>query len=204
MKLHLINSLLFCLFLTGCSQTQIPYHLAKSVEKDYKLNYFEIPLGVTQEKISENKYRITVRLTELSTRDRANSMAFYHAAVLAEEQGYDAFYVSGKSRSDGCSRSTTKYGRAVATQSGRVQVSQNPMHTTSVTGVEPRGGVLITLMDFENTGKRKRKSSRFHLTKTIKDKYKAIIDHVPSKAELEKISEDNFAVCEQKRMARKG
>ncbi|MDO7085508.1 hypothetical protein WNY51_18225 [Pseudocolwellia sp. AS88] len=204
MKSSPIKLLLICLFLSACSQTPIPYHLTKSVERDYRLSWREIPLGVTQEKISEKEYRITARLNEVSTRKQAKSMALYHAAILAEEQGYDAFFIKGNSGSDGCSRSTTKYGHAVATQSGRVQISQNPIHTTSVTSVEPRGGVFIILMDSEKTNKRKRNNNKFHLAKDIKAEHKPIIDHIPSEVELEKVSEENSATCEQKRIAQKG
>ncbi|MGJ8691833.1 MAG: hypothetical protein ACSHW0_05085 [Thalassotalea sp.] len=203
MKSYVKNSLLLCLLLTGCAQTQIPYELAKSVEKDYRLGFLEIPLGVTQEKISDTEYRITARLTEVSTKKRAKSMAFYRAAILAEEQGYDAIFVSGTSGSDGCSRSTTRYGRLVATTDGRAQMSPSPIHTTSVSTIEPRSGVLITLMDSEKTGKRKRKSNRFHLAKDIKEQYQVVIDHVPSAAELEQISEDNLVLCQKKAEERK-
>jgi multidrug efflux pump subunit AcrB len=155
MKFNLTVFMLVCVFLSGCSQTQIPYKLVKSVEKNYQLKRHELPFGVTQEKISEKKYRVTAKLTDLSSSKRALSMALYHAAILAEEQGFDAFIVNKRSVSNGCIRSTSKQGRLVATTDNRVQVASQPTHTTSVTYVEPKASLEVTLSDFKQNLKSK-------------------------------------------------
>lgn len=199
MKFNRVKPFLVCVLLSGCSQTQVPYHLAKSVEKDYRLNFSEIPLGVTQEKIDEDKYRITAKLTELSSHKRISSMALYHSAILAEEQGFDAFLITNTMTSAGCGRYTTRSGRLVASTNGRAQVSQNSGHTTSVSSVEPKVSLKITLIDYESA----KKTKKLKLAKDIIKKHKPIIEYIPSKAELDKIAEEREAVCEERRKARK-
>lgn len=198
MKLYLVKSLLISLLVAGCTQTPVPYKLSKTVEQDYRLSFREIPLGVTQEKISDTEYRITTKLSSLSSHKRASSMALYRSASLAEEQGYDAFIIDRISSTKGCSSSTSVYSRAVVTQSNTVRPSITPIHKTSVTESEPRVSLLITLVDYAAADKK----ARLKLAKVIKENHQSVVDNVPSKLELEKVAEENIAFCKQKKLER--
>ncbi len=50
-------------------------------------------IGVTEEKVSNNKYYVTAKLESYSAVERARSMIFYHGALLAENADVDKFQV---------------------------------------------------------------------------------------------------------------
>ena len=104
MKLIVINTLLVCTSLLGCAQTQVPYKVVKVTNYESKLLPVQFPLGVSQEKLGEKKYRITAKLAELGTPTRAMAMAFYHASILAETKGFNAFILDSRSHSSWCGR----------------------------------------------------------------------------------------------------
>ena len=202
MKLPLTNSLLFCLFLTGCAQNQIPYELVKSVDKsvdkEYRLSKSDFPLGVTQEKIGENKYYITAKLTKYSTLDRAKSMVFYHAAILAEEQGYNAFFTNRNSRSDVCISNSELIRNTRESRGGEMEVKEPiEYHRTYWIEHNPTASLTIMLMAPEKTSKNITSRRRYFLVKDIKKRYQPVLDQVASKGELEQIAKDNFALCEK-------
>lgn len=84
----------------GCSATPqlekpvlTPYKVVRTLESSRVLKVEDLPLGITQAKISETNYLITAKLGAYSKVHRAHSMALLHAANLAIENGYAGFVV---------------------------------------------------------------------------------------------------------------
>ncbi|MFT5294021.1 MAG: hypothetical protein ACI9YH_000027 [Colwellia sp.] len=174
MKFNASKTLLVCVLLSGCAQTQIPYKISKVVEHKSRLMPAQFPLGITQEKLAEKEYRITAKLADFGTNKRARSMALYHASILAEKQGYDAFIVNKFWNASWCGSSRNVKTNMIGSVNGG-----------------PTAKLIITLAVAEKSGKRK----KLRLTKETKDSNKALIDYVPTEIELDQISTERLELC---------
>jgi hypothetical protein len=146
------------------------------IDHESRLLPIEFPLGVTQEKLGEKQYRVTAKLAEFGTHKRALSMALYHASILTEQQGYDAFIVNNKRLPSYCSHSKSKATKFI----GNVYA-----------GVAAK--LIITLTQADKSG-----NDKLYLAKSTKVLNKALIDKVPSKLELEQISADRLEHCKRR------
>jgi hypothetical protein len=173
MKLFVYKAL-FILLLSGCAQTQVPYKVVKALEHKSNLLPIQFPIGITQEKLGEKKYRITAKLAELGTPERARSMALYHASILAESKGFNAFLVDRRGDSSWCGSSRNSKTKAIGTISGG-----------------PAAKLLITLIDAEKSDKRK----KLYFVEKTKNSNKLLMDKVPTEIELEQISDERYKHC---------
>lgn len=184
MKFIVTAVVMTCILLTGCAPKLTPYQLTKSVELDYRLPRNQIPFGVTQEKISDMEYRITAKVSQYSSKHRASSMALYHAAILAEQKGYDAIFIRSNLVSPGCSRSGTTYIK-------RTPQTSEVMHRTSITDAEPFASIKIKFRDFSTS----KIQNKLLLVEAIKAEHKAIIHTQATGDELEQIRDKNLEEC---------
>ncbi len=180
MKLPIPKALLVCMFLSSCAQTQVPYKVVKVVEHESRLLPVQFPVGITQEKLDENKYRITAKLAELGTHKRARSMAFYHASILAETNGYDAFIVNEIKKPSWCVRSRNRNIGGVAWVNGG-----------------PTAKLTVTLVDV-NKLQQSEKRKNLYLVENTKDSNKALMDIVPTEIELEQTSAERLEYCQSR------
>jgi len=86
------NSILICIiFMSACAYKPTPYKVVQSVEYVKGKLAGKYKLGVTEQRISDNRYVITVKLDSGSSLIRAKKMLMLHAANLALNNGYDSF-----------------------------------------------------------------------------------------------------------------
>lgn len=178
MKVNLIKALTVGAILSGCAhtQTQVPYHVAKVTDHESRLLPIQFPLGITQEKLGEKQYRVTAKLAEFGTHKRARSMALYHASLLAEQEGYDAFIINSSKMPSWCGSSINKKTKFIGDVNGG---------TTSK--------LIITLVQAENVGNKK-----LFIAQKTKILNKVLIDKVPTKLELEQISSERLELCKRR------
>ncbi len=177
MKRHLTPYLFLFSFLAACNTTPVPYKVSKIVDGPSTLPPINFPLGITQEKLDKNKYRITAKLNEVGTVKRSYHMALYHAAILAEEHNVNSFFVNQKLSPSWCQ-------------------SLKQMKTLNVVDVTggPTTKLTVTLI---NTKPNLTKRNLFSV-EDVKKSSKLIIDEKKSDAELEKISDERHEHCYKK------
>lgn len=161
-------------FLVGCASEPLTYNGAKILDSPEKLKPGN-SLGLTQINLKNNKYRIIARLDQTSSTQRAHSMTIYHASLLAEEQGFDAFLVQGNFRTSWCGGF-----RNIGTLNAR-DVKGGPVVETTV--------LLTNESAAENQKGRLRKVSEAKLNS------KRFIDQKISDEELNNISSKRHADC---------
>ena len=141
MKYSVIVGLLICVFLSGCAQTPVPYRVVKDIDHESKLLPKQFQFGVTQERLDEKQYRITAKLNDLGTPERARAMAFYHSSLLTEKQGFNAFIVNRLWHASSC-------GSAGGGPTFKMEI-------TLVNSEEaPKGGQLHRVKDTKNSNKK--------------------------------------------------
>ncbi|WP_076419452.1 hypothetical protein [Colwellia sp. UCD-KL20] len=174
MRLNFISSLLTILILSACATSPIQYKVSKVVNGKSHLAPIRFPFGITQEKLDENKYRITAKLNEVDTPKKAHHMAMYHAAVLAQELGFNAIQIKNQINAAWC---------------------QSLKSVRTLNAIDATGGptkrLIVTLLNSDKANKQK----RIFLAEPTKLKSKSIIDEVIDKAELEKISAERHEYC---------
>lgn len=113
MELKTIALFISVSLISACaSYQQTPYKVVQSV--DYKKGALagKYKFGVTEQRISETQYVLTVRLDSGSSPIRAQNMLLLHAASMAVNNGYDAFTKKKNRRGKWCngrkSRATGK------------------------------------------------------------------------------------------------
>jgi hypothetical protein len=149
----------------------------KVIDHKSRLLPIQFPLGITQERLGEKQYRITAKLAELGTRERARSMALYHASILAEQQGYDAFIVDSRRPLSWCGHSINKKTKFIRAHAGGITAK-----------------IIITLTKAKKAGN----NNKLFLAERTKVLNKVIIDKVPTKLELEQISSERLEHCRNK------
>ncbi len=164
--------------LFSCAQTPVQYKVAKVVDHESTLLPSELPLSITQERLGENKYRITAKLAELDTHKRALSMALYHASLLAEQKGFDAFILEKSWPASWCSHSR----------------NPNSIRPHAVEG-GPTSKIEIKLVDSAKTDT----SKSLFLVKNTKIQQKSIMDTVISEIELKRTSDERLEHCNSNR-----
>lgn len=159
--------------LAGCAQIPVPYKVSKVTDHPSTLLPVQFPLGVTQEKLKPNQYRITAKLAELGTPKRARNMALYHASVLAEQQGYDAFVINKKWDAAWCG-------------------SRHNKKTKSVGYVEggPSAKLIVTLVNAANSSTKK-----LRLVEKVKVSSRAEMDRFIPQEQLKQIQEERTQHC---------
>ncbi len=86
------TSILICIILmSACAYKPTPFKVVQSVEYVKGKLAGKYKLGVTEQRISDNRYVITVKLDSGSSLIRAQKMLMLHAATLALSNGYDSF-----------------------------------------------------------------------------------------------------------------
>jgi len=176
MKTILIKALVVCSVLSGCAQTpaQIPYKTIRVIDHESKLLPIQFPLGITQERLGENQYRITAKLAEFGTHERAESMALYHASILAEQQGYNAFIMDDIRKPSWCGHSNSKATKFIGNVSGGVTAK-----------------LIITLAKAEKV----EQNNKLFLAQRTKILNRAVLNKVPTEIELEQISSERLEHC---------
>lgn len=184
MKIIVIKALLVCSVLSGCAQTsgQIPYKTIRVIDHESRLLPIQFPLGITQERLGEKQYRVTAKLAEFGTHERALSMALYHASVLAEQQGYDAFIVNNKRLPSWCGHSKSKTTKFIGSVSGGVTAK-----------------LIITLAKAEKA----EQNNKLFLAQRTKVLNRVLIDKVQTEIELEQISSERLEHCLNKANSKK-
>ncbi len=99
----LLTLVVATLVISGCAQKQTPYKVVKRVDYNHKTRGLQAYTeGVTQEKISATEYIITAKLSSSSDKIRSQNMVIYHAAILAQQSGYDSFDVLKRKSGQWC------------------------------------------------------------------------------------------------------
>ncbi|WAJ71855.1 hypothetical protein [Catenovulum adriaticum] len=117
MKHKLLAS--FCLLasvtLTGCQTTQTPYEVSSSLtyKKGKPLSSYH--LGVTEEKVNDQIYHVTVKLTGTSSIVRAKDMFYLHAANLALSHNFEKFVIEKRKSGKWCYGTETRYTKQRST-----------------------------------------------------------------------------------------
>jgi len=91
MELKKIALLMSVTLMSACAYQPTPYHVAQSVDYEKGALAGKYKLGVTEQRISDSQYVLSVRLDSGSAPIRAQNMLLLHAANLAINNGYDAF-----------------------------------------------------------------------------------------------------------------
>ncbi|MCM2678709.1 hypothetical protein [Echinimonas agarilytica] len=162
------------LLAAGCTQTPVPYQVNKTTDHPSNLNPIQFPLGVTQERLGPNQYRITAKLAELGTQERARAMALYHASILTEEKQFEGFVIKQKNGGSWCHSLRNNKTKSVTDVDG---------------GVSAR--ITIELMNSQNAG-----SEKFLKAENVKLTSKKTMDKVLSEQELAFVKEEREEHCE--------
>ena len=174
MKFKIAMSLTMLSLLTACLSTPVAYKVSKVIDEESILLPGQFSLGITQEKLAENKYRITAKLNDVGTHEKAISMTKYHASLLAEKLGFNAFTTNDKSSGSWCHSSNSVGTAGVSAATGG-----------------PINRVTVTLVNrAPNSNER-----RLFYAKDTKLSSKASLDEVQSEQELQRISDERNDHC---------
>jgi len=111
MKLLALTILIITTILSGCANKAAPIEEAKPlpykvIKKQYqqvrRINFKTYKLGITQEKVTESHYVITVKLDKPNTIVQAKEMALYYGALLAKEHGARKFGIGNRGQGYWC------------------------------------------------------------------------------------------------------
>lgn len=193
MTLFIKNTLFITLLLLGCAQTQVPYKVVEVTDSVSSRSSLPFEFGVRQTRLDDNNYRITARLAEVDTPQRAKSMALYHASILAEEKGFNAFIVYNRQNRTWCS-SSIRYNASGAKFSYRYIDELGG----SVTGGGPNARLFITLVNADESDARR----ELYFVEDTKKSKKILMDQVPTELELQQISDERFEYCTSRRKKR--
>jgi len=186
------KTLFITLLLSGCAQTQVPYKVVEVTDQVSSSSYQFQP-GIRQTRLDGNNYRITAKLAEVDTPQRAKSMALYHASILAEEKGFNAFIVYNRQNASWCS-SSRRYSTGGASFS-YIYLNKS---SGNVTGGGPSARLFITLVNADESDTRE----ELYFVEDAKESNKILMDQVPTELELQKISDKRFKHCESMRKKR--
>ncbi|WP_019028875.1 CC0125/CC1285 family lipoprotein [Colwellia piezophila] len=133
MDLKKVIILICIMFLSGCAYQPTPYKVVQSVEYVKGGLAGQYKLGVTEQRISDNRYVLTVKLDSGSSVVRAQKMLMLHAATMAINNGYDSF-TGGKNK-------TGKWCQGSSNRStGQRSINDGgPTVTVTVTFVDSKG-----------------------------------------------------------------
>lgn len=91
MELKIITLFFSVALMTACAYQPTPYKVVRSVDYEKGALAGKHKFGVTEQRISETQYVLSVRLDSGSSPIRAQNMLLLHAANMATNNGYDAF-----------------------------------------------------------------------------------------------------------------
>ena len=170
--------LLLSIGLTGCQTTQTPYEVRslEQYKKGRSSNFYN--LGVTEEKVNDRIYHVTVKLAGTSSQDRAKDMFYLHAANLAIDNNFEKFVIEKRKGGKWCYGTKTYYGGQV---------------TAEEAGPKFSGFVLLLNDEKEVTSKQK-----VHIAKNIKKMTKPKVEAKIDEATMLKNEERYLTACESK------
>jgi len=111
LALTILVVLVISTILSGCANKAAPIEEAKPlpykvIKKQYqqvrRINFKTYELGITQEKVTESHYVITVKLDKPNTIVQAKEMALYYGALLAKEHGARKFSIGNRGQGYWC------------------------------------------------------------------------------------------------------
>ncbi len=180
MKLAISLAILCSIGLAGCAQTPVAYKLVESVNYEPGALAGNYRIGVTEEKVSDTEYLITVKLSTASSPKRAASMGIYHASLLAESYGANRFKL-GKPKTGGwCSWSENS-------QTGQRSVNDGG----------PQIQLKVNFLDEESTQKSNKKIKILKTAKT-KPKFFALMNKPLSEEEIDRNNDRRMERCWEK------
>lgn len=181
MRLAISLAILCSLGLAGCAQTPVSYKLVESVNYERGALAGSYRIGVTEEKVNDAEYIITVKLLTASSPKRALSMGIYHAALLAELYGANRFKLEKPKIGSWCGWSTNRQtgGRIVNDGGPKIQLKVN-------------------FFVNESRQKSNRKIKILNTAKT-KPKFFALMNKPLSEEEIDRNNGRRMEVCWEKR-----
>lgn len=114
-KLLVSFSIALSVALAGCQTTQTPYEVSSSLTYKKGKPQSSYHLGVTEEKVNDQIYYVTVKLTGTSTKARAKDMFYLHAANLALSHNFEKFVIEKRKSGRWCYGTQTHYTKQRST-----------------------------------------------------------------------------------------